>query len=70
LIDALMGNEGRGTIFRRKDSKYLLYLPVSVADDTMFPFKCDNSIRVRVSFKLGDDKLIVEKWKETESPKA
>jgi hypothetical protein len=65
-----MGNEGRGTIFRRKDSKYLLYLPVSVADDTMFPFKCDNSIRVRVCFKLGDDKLIVEKWKETESPKA
>jgi hypothetical protein len=56
-----MGNEGRGTIFRRKDSKYLLYLPVSVADDSMFPFKCDNSIRVRVSFKPGDDKLLVEK---------
>ncbi len=65
-----MGKEGRGTIFRRKDSKYLLYLPVSVADDSMFPFKCDNSIRVRVSFKPGDDKLIIEKWKETESPQA
>jgi len=63
-----MGNEGRGTIFRRNDSKYLLYLPVRVADDSMFPFKCDNSIHVRVSFKPGDNKLIIEKWKETESP--
>jgi hypothetical protein len=63
-----MGNEGKGTIFRRKDSKYLLYLPVRVADDSMFPFKCDNSIRVRVSFKPGDGKLIIEKCKETESP--
>jgi hypothetical protein len=65
-----MGNEGKGTIFRRKDSKYLLYLPVRVADDSMFPFKCDNSMRVRVSFKPGGDKLIIEKWKETESPSA
>ena len=60
-----MGNEGRGTIFRRKDSKYLLYLPVHVADDSMFPFKYDSSICVRVSFKPGDDKLIMERWKET-----
>jgi hypothetical protein len=68
LGDALMGNEGRGTIFRRKGSKYLLYLPVCVADDSMFPLKCDSSIRVRVSFKPGDDKLIIERWKETEIP--
>jgi hypothetical protein len=65
-----MGNEGRGTIFRRKDSKYLLYLPVRVSDDSMFPFKCDSSMHVQVSFKPGDDKLIIEKWKETESPEA
>jgi hypothetical protein len=63
-----MGNEGRGTIFRRKDSKYLLYLPVRVADDSMFPFKCDSSMHARVSFKPGDDTLIIEKWKETKSP--
>ena len=63
-----MGNKGRGTTFRRKDSKYLLYLPVRVADDSMFPFKCDSSMRIRVSFKLGDDALIIEKWKETKSP--
>jgi len=62
-----MANEGKGTIFRRKDSKYLLYVPVSVADDSMFPFKCEGSMPVRISFKLGDNKLIIEKWKEKES---
>ncbi|MGB9913932.1 MAG: hypothetical protein ACPLIG_02635 [Candidatus Bathyarchaeales archaeon] len=60
-----MGNEGKGTLFRRKDSKYLLYLPVRVTDDSMFPFKCESSIPVRVSFKPGNDKLIIEKWQET-----
>jgi len=62
-----LGNEGRGTIFRIQGSKYLLYLPVRVVDDSMFPFKCDKSMLVRVSFKPGDDKLIVEKWREKES---
>ena len=65
-----MGNEGKGTIFRIKGSKYLLYLPVRVVDDSMFPFKCDKSMRVRVSFKPGSDKVVIERWKETQSPKA
>jgi hypothetical protein len=65
-----MGNEGKGTIFRRKDAKYLLYLPVRVADDSMFPFKCDHSMSVRVSFKPGSDKITVEKWEENESSTA
>jgi hypothetical protein len=65
--EASMGNKGRGTIFRIKGSKYLLYLPVRVVDDSMFPFKCDKSMLVRVSFKPGGDHLIVEKWTETEN---
>jgi len=32
----------------------------------MFPFKGADSIFVKVSFKLKDDKLIVEKWVEPE----
>jgi len=59
-----MGNEGKGTIFRRKDNRYLLYLPVRVVDDSMFPLKCNSSMPVKVSFSLNDGKLIVEKWKE------
>jgi hypothetical protein len=61
-----MVNEGRGRLFRRTDGKYLIYLPVYFAEDSMFPFKGSDSILVKVRFKLGDDKLIIEKWKEPE----
>jgi len=59
-----MVNEGRGRIFRRKDGKYLIYLPLDLAEDSMFPFKGSDSILVKVSFKLGDNKLLIEKWRE------
>jgi hypothetical protein len=64
-------SEGRGRLFKRKDGKYLLYLPVDLAEDSMFPFKNytktkrgADSIPVRVSFKQGDTKLLIEKWNE------
>ena len=62
-----MGNEGKGTIFRREDDRYLLYLPVRVVDDSMFPLKCTSSMPVKVSFKPNEGKLIVEKWQEQKS---
>ncbi len=65
-----MVNEGRGRLFRRKDGKYLVYLPKDLAEDSMFPFKGADSIFVKVSFKLGDTKLNVEKWTEPEKPEA
>jgi len=61
-----MVSEGRGRLFRRTDGKYLIYLPVYLAEDSMFPFKDADSVQVKVHFKIGDDKLIVEKWKESE----
>jgi len=61
-----MVSEGRGRLFRRKDGKYLIYLPKDLAEDSMFPFKGSDSIFVRVVFKLGDDKLLIEKWKDPE----
>jgi hypothetical protein len=61
-------NEGRGRLFRRKDQKYLIYLPKDLAEDSMFPFKGAESIFVKVSFKLKDDKLLVERWVEPEQP--
>ena len=58
-----MVNEGRGRLFRRKDGKYLIYLPKDLAEDSMFPFKESDSIFVKVSFKIGETtKLLVEKW--------
>jgi len=61
-----MVNDGRGRLFRRKDGKYLIYLPKDLAEDSMFPFKGSDSIFVKVSFRpSGDNRLLVEKWKET-----
>ena len=61
-----MVSEGRGRLFRRKDGKYLIYIPLGLATDTMFPFKGD-SVAVKVSFKVGDDKLVIEKVKEVKT---
>jgi len=52
-----MVSEGRGRLFRRKDGKYLIYLPKDLAEDSMFPFKGADSI-----FKLKGNNLLVEKW--------
>jgi len=64
-----MVSEGRGRLFRITDGKYLIYLPVYLAEDSMFPFKGSDSIPVKVHFKIGDDKLIIEKWEEPEKSK-
>jgi hypothetical protein len=65
-----MVSDGRGRLFRRKDGKYLVYLPKDLAEDSMFPFKGADSIFVKVSFKLGDTKLVVEKWEGPEQPES
>lgn len=61
-----MVNEGRGRLFRRKDGKYLIYVPKDLAEDSMFPFKDSSSIPVKIKFKIGGEKIIVERWKEEE----
>lgn len=59
-----MVNEGRGRLFKRKDEKYLIYVPKDLAEDSMFPLKTDSSMRVKIWFKLGDDKIVIEKWRQ------
>jgi hypothetical protein len=59
-----MVSEGKGRLFRRKDGKYLIYVPKDLAEDTMFPYKGADSVFVKVSFKTGEDKLLIEKWHE------
>ncbi|UCC58859.1 MAG: hypothetical protein JSW14_02875 [Candidatus Bathyarchaeum sp.] len=60
-------NEARGRLFKRKDGKYLIYVPVDLAEDSMFPFQTHSALPVKISFKVGDDKLKVEKWTEEET---
>ena len=51
-------------MFRREEDKYLIYLPVGLAEDSIFPFplKNDSEMYVKLSFKLGKDFLLVERW--------
>ena len=56
-----MVSEGRVRLFLRKDGKYLDYLQEDLAEGSMFPFKGGDTVFVKVSFTLGDSKLLIEK---------
>lgn len=62
-----MVSEGRGRLFRRKDNKYLIYLPKDLCEDSMFPFQMSkedlSSIKVKVTFQTKEKKIIIEEWK-------
>jgi len=59
-----MVNVGKARVFKRKDSKYLIYLPLGLVTDSQFPFKTETSVRVKVSFKIGEKKLVIEPLEE------
>lgn len=61
---SVMVNEGKGRLFRRKDDKYLIYIPKDLAEDSMFPFRGASSVPVKVKFELGEAKLVIEKFEE------
>jgi len=71
-----MVKEGRGRLFKRADGKYLIYVPVDLCKDSMFPFHKlesgprggSSSVFVKVSFEIGKGpQLTIEPWKEPES---
>ena len=62
-----MVSEGRGRLFKRKDGKYLIYVPKDLAEDSMFPFKGAESVFVKLSFKMGETRLFIEKWAQRET---
>jgi hypothetical protein len=61
-----MVNEGKARLFKNTQGRYLIYLPVDLAEDSMFPFKVSDSVYVRVGFKQGDNILMISEWKENE----
>jgi hypothetical protein len=64
----LMVNEGKARLFKNTQGRYLIYLPVDLAEDSMFPFKVEDSMHVRVGFKQGENVLTITKWKEEDDP--
>ena len=55
---------GRGRLFRRKDGKYLIYIPKNLAEDSMFPFRGGSSTLVKIRISDEGDKLIIKRCKE------
>jgi hypothetical protein len=64
-----MVKEGKARLFKNSQGRYLIYLPVDLAQDSMFPFKVYDSMHVRVGFKQGDNKLTITEWKEEDTTK-
>ena len=63
-----MVNEGKARLFRNTQGRYLIYLPVDLAQDSMFPFKVADSVYVRVNFKHGENKLVITEWNDGGEP--
>ncbi|MCW4015520.1 MAG: hypothetical protein NWF06_04045 [Candidatus Bathyarchaeota archaeon] len=59
-----MVNAAKGRLFKRKDDKYLIYVPVDLAEDSMFPFQTKSSVPVKISFDIGNKELKIQKWNE------
>ena len=53
-------NQGIGSIFKRKDEKYFIYLPMDLVRDTTFPFPVIKSIKVKINFTPGKKELLIE----------
>lgn len=65
-----MVNEGKARLFKNTQGRYMIYLPVDLAQDSMFPFKVSDSKYVKVGFKQGEDKLVITEWSEPEPEEA
>jgi hypothetical protein len=60
-----MVSQARGSIFRRTDGKYFLYLPTKLVEDSGFPLPIrDKATKILIQFKRGEKKLIIEKDKK------
>ena len=64
-----MVSEGKARLFKNSQGRYLIYLPVDLAQDSMFPFKVSDSMYIKVGFKKGENKLTIENWSADESTK-
>ena len=60
-----MINQARGSIFKRTDGKYFIYVPAKLAEDTAFPLTIGKSAtKIKISFKPGDKKLTIEQFRK------
>ncbi len=67
-----MVSEGTGRLFRRKDGKFLIYLPKDVCEDSQFPFLLregkEVSIHLKITFRSRPTKQIIAEELPPETP--
>jgi hypothetical protein len=57
-----MVNQARGSIFRRTDGKYFIYVPTRLVEDTAFPLEIgETATKIMIKFKPGTKRIIIEK---------
>ena len=73
----ILPTEAKCRLFKRKDGKYLIYVAQALCEDSMFPFKewekdqrteGASSIRLKISFKIGVKRLVIEPIEQGEAP--
>ena len=58
----MLVSQAKGSIFKRTDGKYFIYVPTRLAEDTSFPLKIGKpATKIQISFKPGDKKVTVER---------
>jgi hypothetical protein len=57
-----MVSQARGSIFRRTDGKYFIYLLTKLVEDTGIPLTIgETATKIQIRFKPKDKKLVIEK---------
>ena len=64
----IIGQRKKRSSIKEKGRQVHGYLPKDLAEESMFPFREADSTFVKVNFKLGDTKLVIEKMTELEQP--
>jgi hypothetical protein len=60
----LFVSEAKGRLFKNTQGRYFIYLPKTLAEDSLFPFplKPDSKMHVKLSFSHAKKQVLVKKW--------
>ena len=59
-------SEAKGRLFKNTQNHYFIYLPLTLAEDSMFPIslKAELSVPIKISFDTAKKQIIIEKWEK------
>jgi hypothetical protein len=58
-------SQAKGSIFKRTDGKYFIYVPTRLVEDTASPLKIGkHATKIWIRFKPGDKKLTIEQFRK------